>query len=272
MSLDSLLFDQLAAQVTTPSQSLTRAANSDDRSVEPPVIEYLPTTFTANIEGGDRLVYKDVQVRIRIRSTRDLAYSASGTGELDDLCNLVSADLNGFTPTLTGYSVPTPLVLASEPGASSASGEQTERVLVFLFTITKGFTSVPLLGDDADASVSAFSSNIELKTWIVNPRAGTHTDMTGKSNTSVQLRATRPTADVTIRFNIIGDGATLFPAVGSRVDVTFTARSGKSFTSEVLVTAVRWDPMMDQITTPQSGVIGGAIDDATSPVFTGVIP
>lgn len=265
MSLDHLLFTDLEAQVSTPSVGLVRGVDSDDLSVEPPRIEYLPTSFTPQNIDASTLVYENVPVRIRVRSVRDIAYNESDIGQLDTLCAGVISDLSGHTPTIAGYQITRPLELPAEPSAQ-LSGNNLVRDLVFFLSMTKGFSVAPIYGGEGSASIAGYSGTA--KQYQLEARTTVDYAFTDDTDTVEQAELGYTRVSGTIDFYPPSNNAPV-PVSSSTVSASFALNSSFAWTESIKINGVRMINNLDDPERPLLVRVSFVIDNASSPMITG---
>lgn len=256
MTLDKLMYEWLAGEVS----GLIREGDQHT-NVEPPTIEYVPTTFARRAEYGSAESYPNTQIRIRVRHGSDGAYN---NDEMDGAAQSVIDTLSGATPSLTGY-VASDLELAFEPGAQD-NEEITYRDILFLTTISKGFSTTPLVGGDGSVSIVGLAGlALGYQATVQAPvdyRCTSYTDTT--ENVSIGI----PRVTVVIDW-VLADSVTPMPVVGSSVSVIFAFGTNFAWVDTMKISALTPRLVTRDKNDFQTIRIVGHVTAATSPFITG---
>lgn len=261
MSLDHALYTWAASQVS----GLLRESDVLRSRIEPPIKSYLPTDFPEVQYGTASTITTTLTIRCRVNE--GAAYDNSGQGDLDDAIDAVRTALEDATPTISGYTC-TPLT-NTRPGPARDGNGYTYRDITFEFTMHEGFATAPMFGGDGSVSIAGvpghylgyyFQSSVEADYEHTDDSQEIEEINTGfkRGRGSIVLAAE--------------DSATPLPVAASRPSTTFGIGSTLTWTENIIVLGVRFRFDEQNPNRIAEQVLDFAVDNATSPFFTGVAP
>jgi hypothetical protein len=259
------------------NNGLNRDDWADSDKTRIPRVEYNPFRFGVS-ENGD-ILSGQFGITVVCDRAAGTTFGSGGSrvneGDIWTLESSVIASLANAVPSLGSDYTASPIQWSARRRPTLTPDEFVGRRLNFGVTLYPG-TTAPLSGNDAD--LPGLASNLAVTGWDISVDTTTNTDFTTAAMTVPDVRTDRPLGIVQIRVRIVGDGATIFPEVGSRQQLTFQVASGQTWTNSVLIRRVQWVPSADQSANPQVAVIVGVIDvgdsttdNQTTTPFTGEV-
>lgn len=270
---DDLLFEDLAlliggvTNITTITQhGLVRDDWAASNKAEVPRVEYNPYRY--DVTDGASVYRGSFGITIVADRANNKSFGGGdlrGEGDLWTLEAEVIGALSNYVPTLAGFGA-SPVQWSSRQRPTLSDDDIVTRRLNFLLRLYPGGT-VPLSGDDAD--ITGLDPTVDVENWFVDIQSGAHKDMTGKDSDEETPKTHRPTGRLTVRGRIPSGVNPIFPAHGSKTNVTLRASTDVAFSVVALLQAITWNPSSENASVPQTVTLRFLLTDGSTSIFTG---